>query len=131
MSFWKRLTPDEPLVPPRTIFPVTGREKLPAPVRNWCFLSIALNFSVAGMTTLFVRNAAPILMAAMASCGPVYLLLFWGNITSTVERARDAAERFPIPGQINISTQWAAISACIAITLIMCAGCVAAWYTLR
>src|ERR1700746_762141 len=117
MRFWKIFVPDEPLVQSTVVPARNVRGKLPRAVRNWSVLSILMNGLIAGIVTAVIRNAAPILIAALCSLFPAYLMLFWNDAVSATDTARDRAiQQSPFLVQIPLGMQWIAVSICLTTT---------------
>src|SRR6266542_2604109 len=93
MRILDRLVPDEPLFPydPETV--PTYPERLPPVVRNWCFVSIAMNLVTLAVGTLVFRNLAPAISFLMFTLGPLYLLFFWRGLIKTTNGNLEKIER--------------------------------------
>ncbi|QOZ45843.1 hypothetical protein XH89_21955 [Bradyrhizobium sp. CCBAU 53340] len=93
-------------------------------------MSLAANGFVVAIATVFFRNAGPLLLGAIFALFPCYMLLFWKDLASTVNDVeRKAVEQAPLPLQINLNPQWAAISICVAAPMMVCCGCLLLWFT--
>jgi hypothetical protein len=129
MSFWKTLIPDEPLVRDGRVEGTRYSGWLPPAVKGWCLISLLANVFVVAIATAIFQNAGPLLVGAIFALIPSYMLLFWKDIGSTVNTAKQkAAERYPFV-QINLSAQWCAISLCVAAPAMVAGVCALLWFT--
>jgi hypothetical protein len=129
MRFWKTLIPDEPLFSNDEV--ITRRPPgLPAAVKAWCLVSVVVNGMVVAIATAIFRNAGPLLVGAIFALFPLYMLLFWNDLASTINTSKQRAfERLPFELRINLSPQWAAISVCIGAPLMVAIVSVMLWFT--
>jgi hypothetical protein len=129
MSFWKKLIPDEPLVLDGRVDDTRYLGRLPPAVKGWCLISLLANAFVVAIATAIFQNAGPALVGAIFALFPSYLLLFWKDISSTMDTAKQkAAERYGFL-QINLSAQWCAISVCAAAPAMVAGVCALLWFT--
>jgi hypothetical protein len=76
------------------------------------------------------RNAGPLLLGAMFTVLPLYMLLFWDDLAATVGATKQrATERMPFGLRLNLSAQWAAISVGIGAPLMVSILSVVLWFT--
>jgi len=131
MNLSKMFVPDEPVVQDTVVPARITRTKLPRAVRNWTILSILLNSLIAAVVTAIIHNPAPILIAILLSLFPACLSLFWRDVVSTADTARDQAiQQYPFMPKIVLGDQWIAISTCLASTLALSIACLATWSAL-
>jgi hypothetical protein len=102
---------------------------IPQAVRGWCLIAIAANAIVVGLATSIFRNAAPLLVGAIFTLFPLYMLLFWNDIASTVDGAKQRASAQYPSARINLSVQWAAISICATAPVMIFVLCLLLWFT--
>lgn len=132
MRFWRTLIPDEPffLDYDDVLLPVP--KSIPPAVRSWCFVAFACNCVVVAIATIIYRNIAPLLVAAIFTMFPLWMLLFWRDLASTMDTVKQRiVEQTPAPLslQINISVQWAAISLCVSAPLMTSLVLTILWFT--
>ena len=67
------------------------------------------------IATPIFRNAGPLLVGAIFALFPLWMVLFWKNLTSSMNAAKQkATESYLFAAPINLSLQWCAISLCAA-----------------
>jgi hypothetical protein len=121
MRFWKTLIPDEPLISHSEAVPPRHTKRIPPAVRGWSVVSIVANGLVAGLSTAISRDAAPLLLGAIFTLFPLYILFFWNDVISMVNTSKQRAiEQSPFAVRINFGVQWIAISVCVGTTAILC-----------
>lgn len=129
MSLWKTLIPDEPFVLDGTVEDTRYSGRLPPAVKGWCLISLLVNVLVVAIATAIFQNARPLLVGGIFALFPSYMLLFWKDVGSTANSAKQkAAERYPFV-QINLSAQWCAISLCVAAPAMAAGVCALLWFT--
>ena len=130
MRFWKTLIPDEPFISDSEVIPSRFLKKIPPAVRGWCLVAMVSNCAVVAIATAIFRNAAPLLVGAIFTLFPLYMLLFWSDLASTVDTVKQRAiERSPFAIRINLGIQWAAIAICVAAPMMISIVCVILWFT--
>jgi hypothetical protein len=129
MRFWRTLIPDEPLISDSEVVPARDLKTIPPAVRAWCFVAIAANGAVVAIATAFFRNAAPLLVAAIFTMFPLWMLLFWRDLATTVDGVKQRAVESPFAFRINLSIQWCAISVCVCAPATTSALCLLLWFT--
>jgi hypothetical protein len=123
------LIPDEPLILENEVVPSRYRKEIPPAVRGWCLVAIASNCAVAAIATAIFRNGAPLLVGAIFTLFPAYMLLFWSDLTSTVGTVKQRAiERSKFAIRINLSIQWAAISICVTAPVMLSIVFATLWF---
>src|SRR6266702_6687480 len=119
MSFWKTLIPDEPLFSDNEVITMQPKS-LPPAVRSWCLVSIVVNSMVVAVATAILRNAAPLLLGAILTLFPLWMLLFWSDLVSNINISKQRTiEQISFALRINLSVQWCAISICVAAPLML------------
>src|SRR6266581_3161061 len=64
---------------------ITMQPKSPPPaIRGWCLVSIVVNSMVVAIATAILRNAAPLLLGAILTLFPLWMLLFWSDLVSNI-----------------------------------------------
>lgn len=130
MRFWKTLIPDEPLISDSEVIPARYLKIMPPAVRGWCFVSIVANGVVVALITGIFRNIAPLLLGAIFTLFPLYLLFFWNDVVSTADTSKQRAlERYPFAVRINFGVQWIAISICVAAPVMLSMASIIVWFT--
>jgi hypothetical protein len=128
MSFWKTLIPDEPLISDGEFVPERYSKTIPPAVTGWCLVSMAANAVIVAVASAIFRNAAPLLVGAIFTLFPLYVLLFWNDLSSTVDNAKQrATEQSPF-GVIDLSPQWCAISLCVCAPMMTGVLCTLLWF---
>jgi hypothetical protein len=128
MSFWKKLIPDEPMIADSEVLSARDLKTIPPAVRAWCLLSIAANAVVIAVASVLFRNAAPLLAGTIFALFPLYMLLFWSDLSSTVENVKQRAiDRSPFV-VVNLSVQWCAISLCVCAPVMTGVLCTLLWF---
>jgi hypothetical protein len=128
MSFWKTLIPDERLTSDDEFVPERYSKTIPPAVRGWCLVSMAANAVVVAVASAIFRNAAPLLVGAIFALFPLYVLLFWSDLSSTVDNVKQRAiEQSPFD-VMNLSPQWCAISLCVCAPVVTGVLCTLLWF---
>jgi len=124
MSFWKALVPDEPFVLDESFEDTRYPEKLPPVVKAWCVVSLIANGFVVAIATPIFRNVGPLLVGAIFALFPLWMVLFWKDLASSMNEAKQkavASAMYVAP--INLSLQWCAISMCVAAPAMVIGAC--------
>jgi hypothetical protein len=132
MRFWRTLIPDAPFISDYDDMLLPVPKSIPPAVSGWCFVAMVCNCVVVAIATAIYRNIAPLLVGAIFTMFPLWMLLFWRNLASTMDTVkRRTVERppFPLPLQINVSVQWAAISLCAAAPMMTSLLLIILWFT--
>jgi hypothetical protein len=130
MGFWKTLIPDEPLILDGGSEEARYLNRMPPAVKGWCLVSLVANGLIVAIATAIFQNGGPFLVGAIFALFPSYMLLFWKDLVSTANIAKQKAfERTPFAFQLNLSVQWVAISLCVAAPVMLSSVCVILWFT--
>jgi hypothetical protein len=127
--FIRRLIPDEPFF--------VGRETrysgpIPRATKYWCVIALALNAGVSVVTTVVMRNLAPILIACLASLFPAYMLLFWRDLVSSYNSGASKRDElaFPLTMFPAPSLEWIGISLAVVTSTVSIVATVVASFSL-